>query len=160
MLFQTLVAAWPLELAAEDREGVDALRERVAQWQVKSLREGKLRSGWFAPDTAYEDGCAGFLARRLADAGFVRELIAFVDTIAPAAALKGLSQCMLRLTCPGVPDLYQGTEFWDFSLTDPDNRRPVDYAARMQALSAHAAPAALLKHWRDGRVKQALIRQL
>ena len=67
---------------------------------------------------------------------------------------------MLRLTTPGIPDLYQGTEFWDFSLVDPDNRRPVDFDARETALTAGAAPAQLMPHWRDGRVKQALIHRV
>src|SRR5690606_32547091 len=120
MLFQTLVAAWPPELSVDDQPGIAELRERVAAWQTKSLREGKLRSSWFSPDARYEETCASFLNARLNDRSFTAELAAFVDRIGPAAALKGLAQCILRMTAPGVPDLYQGTEFWDFSLTDPD----------------------------------------
>jgi (1->4)-alpha-D-glucan 1-alpha-D-glucosylmutase len=85
------------------------------------------------------------------------DIATFAARIAPAGALNGLAQTVLRLTSPGIPDLYQGTEFWDFSLVDPDNRRPVDYAARERALAADASPAELLAHWRDGRVKQAII---
>jgi len=80
-----------------------------------------------------------------------------VERIAAAGAVNGLSQTLLRLTSPGVPDLYQGTEYWDFSLVDPDNRRPVDFAARAASLEANVSPASLLPHWRDGRVKQAVI---
>jgi (1->4)-alpha-D-glucan 1-alpha-D-glucosylmutase len=72
-------------------------------------------------------------------------------------AINGLAQTLLRLTTPGVPDLYQGTEFWDQSLVDPDNRRPVDYAAREKALAAGVAPAAVLAEWQSGAVKQAII---
>jgi len=86
-----------------------------------------------------------------------QDIAAFASRIAPAGALNSLSQTLLRLTSPGVPDLYQGTEFWDFSLVDPDNRRPVDYAAREKALAAGVAPAGLLAEWRSGAVKQAII---
>jgi maltooligosyltrehalose synthase len=83
----------------------------------------------------------------------------FVQTIANSGAANGLSQTLLKLVSPGVPDLYQGTEFWDFSLVDPDNRRPVDFAARARALGGDASVSALAGSWRDGRIKQALIRQ-
>ena len=87
-------------------------------------------------------------------------LIKTVNSIAAAGALNGLAQTLLRMTVPGVPDLYQGNEFWDFSLVDPDNRRPVDYAARAQALQAPAPVEQLLSNWRDGRIKQALIAEV
>src|SRR5690606_628924 len=81
--------------------------------------------------------------------------------IAPAAAVNGLAQTVLRLTAPGIPDLYQGTEWWDFSLVDPDNRRPVDYVGRSLALESSGSDlAVLMPHWRDGRIKQAVIRRI
>jgi (1->4)-alpha-D-glucan 1-alpha-D-glucosylmutase len=80
--------------------------------------------------------------------------------IACPGALNGLVQVLLRMTVPGVPDLYQGNEYWDFSLVDPDNRRPVDYALRRRTLDDATTPAELLAHWRDGRIKQALIARL
>jgi len=160
MLFQTLVAAWPAELSPQDHDGIAQLRERVSAWQIKSLREGKLRSSWFSPDEQYEERCTAFLASRLDDAGFLADLSAFVEQIGPAAALKSLSQCVLRMTAPGVPDLYQGTEFWDFSLTDPDNRRPVDFEARLKALETPASPQELVQNWRTGHVKQAVVRHV
>jgi (1->4)-alpha-D-glucan 1-alpha-D-glucosylmutase len=86
-----------------------------------------------------------------------QDIAGFVERIAAAGAINGLSQTLLRMTTPGIPDLYQGDEFWDFSLVDPDNRRPVDYPARIAALAAGEAPARLLEHWRDGRVKQAIV---
>src|SRR5581483_2257215 len=103
---------------------------------------------------------AKFLERLLdprTSADFLAGLFALVDTLAPAAALNGLSQALLRMTTPGVPDLYQGTEFWDLSLVDPDNRRRVDFDARIAALQGDAQIESMLAGWRDGRIKQQLI---
>ncbi|GAC1342325.1 MAG: malto-oligosyltrehalose synthase [Acetobacteraceae bacterium] len=158
MLYQTLVAAWPLALEPTDAAGLKAFEERVAAWQEKALREAKRHSSWAAPNADYEGACRAFLTGCLDPARPVAaELAAFVARIAPHGAVNSLAQTLLRLASPGVPDLYQGTEFWDFSLVDPDNRRPVDFAARGQALAAAQDPPALLAHWRDGRVKQAVI---
>jgi (1->4)-alpha-D-glucan 1-alpha-D-glucosylmutase len=160
MLYQTLVAAWPLGLAADDRDGLAAYRERVGGWLEKAVREAKRNSEWAAPNAAYEAACQDFIGHCLdpdRSAPLAQELAAFAARIAPAGAVNGLAQTLLRLTTPGVPDLYQGTEFWDFSLVDPDNRRPVDWVARQQALATAGSPASLIAMWRDGRVKQALI---
>jgi (1->4)-alpha-D-glucan 1-alpha-D-glucosylmutase len=158
MLYQTLAGAWPLDLAADDREGLAAFEERVAGWQLKALREAKRHSSWLEPDLAYEGNCRGFLQRLMGDAGFVSSLHGLVEDIAAAGAVNGLSQALLRMTSPGMPDLYQGTEYWDFSLVDPDNRRPVDFDGRAHALQAATALPELLRHWRDGRIKQRLVR--
>ncbi|MEO8714280.1 MAG: malto-oligosyltrehalose synthase, partial [Acetobacteraceae bacterium] len=123
----------------------------------KALHEAKLRTSWLAPDAAYEEAARSFLDAVMDDDGFAAEAAGFAARIGPAGAINGLAQVVLKLTVPGVPDLYQGTEFWDQSLVDPDNRRPVDFAARMTALEAAEAPAALAQTWRDGRVKQAAI---
>ncbi|MCB4822081.1 malto-oligosyltrehalose synthase [Roseicella aerolata] len=160
MLYQTLVGAWPLGLPPGDEAGVAAFLERVAAWQEKALREAKRRTEWAVPNAEYEAACRDFLFAIMAPdrASHLREEIAgFATRIAPAGAVNGLAQALLRCTAPGVPDLYQGTEFWDFSLVDPDNRRPVDWDARRTALEAAGAPAGLLAHWQDGRVKQAII---
>ena len=162
MLYQTLVGCWPPELEPGDDAGVRALAERVAGWQLKALREAKLRTNWLAPDETYESECQAFLLDILAPQqrdGFLQSLAAFVARVAPAGALNTLLQTVLRLTSPGVSDLYQGAELWDFSLVDPDNRRPVDYAARAAALDDEA-PAAKLKSWRNGHVKLATVRRL
>ncbi len=160
MLYQTLVAAWPLDLAPDDAEGLATFETRVAGWQEKALREAKRHTGWAVPDTDYEGACRSFLAGLL-DAGrsvnMAGELASFAARIAPSGAINSLTQTLLRLTSPGISDLYQGTEFWDFSLVDPDNRRPVDFAARQTALDAAEEPVSLLPFWRDGRVKQAVI---
>ncbi|HET6804327.1 MAG TPA: malto-oligosyltrehalose synthase [Frateuria sp.] len=161
MLYQTLVGAWPLTLAPDDADGLAAFRERIAQWQRKALREAKRRSRWTRPNEPYEDACERFLAALLAPAsGFAGELHAFVQRIAAAGAANSLVQTTLRLTTPGVPDTYQGTTFWDFSLVDPDNRHPVDFPAHRAALAAGAAWDDLLRRWRDGALKQRLLHEL
>ncbi len=158
MLYQTLVAAWPLDLAADDADGLAAYRDRVGAWLEKSMREAKRKSGWTAPNADYEQAAQFFLAACLDPARPVcGEIAAFADRLSRPGIVNGLSQTLLRLTCPGVCDLYQGTEYWDFSLVDPDNRRPVDFPARERSLTEAASPAALLGAWRDGRVKQAVI---
>ena len=158
MLYQTLVAAWPLDLEPSDPERLHAFELRVAAWQEKALREAKRHSGWAAPNTEYEAACRAFLAGCLDPARPVAaELAAFAARIAPHGAINSLTQTLLRLASPGIADLYQGTEFWDFSLVDPDNRRPVDFAARQAALSAGKSAPDLLGQWRDGTVKQAII---
>jgi (1->4)-alpha-D-glucan 1-alpha-D-glucosylmutase len=169
MLYQTLVGAWPLLLALDDAPGVAALAERIAAWQTKSVRETKLRSSWFTPDEPYEAACQAFLDRLMQGAeggGVLAQMVAYVQHLAPAGALNSYAATVLRLTTPGVPDLYQGCDGWDFSLVDPDNRRPVDFKGRRRDLdalaldTASAAPAGLLSDWRDGRLKQALIARL
>ncbi|MGF6446341.1 malto-oligosyltrehalose synthase [Paraburkholderia youngii] len=164
MLYQTLVGCWPPDLRADDEAGVKKLAERVAQWQLKELREAKLQTSWLAPDEAYEAGCReflfGILAPQRRDA-FLKELSAFVERIGRAGALNSLQQTVLRLASPGIPDLYQGTELWDFSLVDPDNRRPVDFAQREAWLpQAQTPPSEFLADWRDGRVKLAVIQRV
>ncbi|MFC7395749.1 malto-oligosyltrehalose synthase [Chelatococcus sp. GCM10030263] len=159
MLYQMIIGAWPLDLAGDDAQGLRGFAERLAGWQQKALREAKLKSSWSEPDEAYEAGCRAFLFALLDPAAsrFSEEAAAFVTTIAAAGAANGLTQTLLRLTLPGVPDIYQGTEFWDFSLVDPDNRRPVDFTERQEALGENLSPAALLTSWCDGRLKQAVI---
>ncbi|MDO9345154.1 MAG: malto-oligosyltrehalose synthase [Pseudomonas sp.] len=159
ILYQVLLGSWPLDQGAD----FDGYQQRLWQWQQKALREAKLQSSWSAPNDAYEQGVEAFLSRLLlSDEGQVlRSAIGdAAQSIAPAGALNGLAQSLLRITVPGVPDLYQGDEFWDFSLVDPDNRRPVDFNARQQALDTPPDTGELLFNWRDGRIKQALIAQV
>ncbi|WP_339506391.1 malto-oligosyltrehalose synthase [Pseudomonas sp. EA_15y_Pfl1_P102] len=159
ILYQALLGSWPLDLA-RDFEGY---QQRLWQWQQKALREAKLQSSWSAPNEAYEQGVEAFLSRLLlSDEGHpLRTAIGnAAQAIAPAGALNALAQSLLRITVPGVPDLYQGDEFWDFSLVDPDNRRPVDFNARQHALDTPPDTGELLFNWRDGRIKQALIAQV
>jgi len=160
ILYQALLGSWPLDLDLQDTKALAQYNERLWQWQRKALREAKLQSSWAAVNDAYEQATQMFLERLLlGDEGLpLRSAIAeAVQAIAPAGALNSLAQTLLRMTVPGVPDLYQGNEFWDFSLVDPDNRRPVDFQARREAMQADNTPVALVRDWRDGRVKQALI---
>jgi (1->4)-alpha-D-glucan 1-alpha-D-glucosylmutase len=161
MLYQTIIGSWPLDLSPDDDAGLEVYRSRVAGWVEKAVREAKRMSEWAAPNEPYENACKDFLIQCLdprRSAPLARELSDFAMRIAPAGAVNALSQCLLRLTSPGVPDLYQGAEYWDFSLVDPDNRRPVDWGSRDSSLRAGHTPSTLMPQWRDGRVKQAVIK--
>lgn len=161
MLYQMLVGAWPLELSANDASGINQLAERIEQWQTKALREAKQVSDWVLPNEEYEGACKRFLQAILTPGEsnrFLPKLVAFANKLAPVGAAKGLVQTVLRLTSPGVPDLYQGTDFWDFSLVDPDNRRPVDYASRSNALKDAVATVSNVNGWEKGYLKQQIIR--
>ncbi|QZD73933.1 malto-oligosyltrehalose synthase [Pseudomonas sp. 3-2] len=163
ILYQALLGSWPLELRDDDQAGFADYAKRVWQWQQKALREAKLQSSWSAPNEAYENAAQAFTEQLLLapEGELLRAALAkTLNSIAAAGALNGLAQTLLRMTVPGVPDLYQGNEFWDFSMVDPDNRRPVDYAARQQALEAPGPVQELLANWRDGRIKQALIAEV
>lgn len=162
-LYQALVGAWPLDLAPDDRDGLAELRQRIEGWQIKALREGKERSDWNSPDTAYEEALTGFIGTLLDPARapeFLADLAAFVRRIAPAGVANSLTQLALKLTAPGVPDIYQGTELWDLSLVDPDNRRAVDFTRRAALLDQGTAPAEAARSWSDGAVKHALLTRL
>ncbi|EJM33868.1 malto-oligosyltrehalose synthase [Pseudomonas sp. GM24] len=163
ILYQALLGSWPLQLRDDDQAGFADYAKRIWQWQQKALREAKLQSSWSAPNEAYENAAQAFTEKLLTgeEGELLRAALSkTVNSIAAAGALNGLAQTLLRMTVPGVPDLYQGNEFWDFSLVDPDNRRPVDYAAREHALQEPLPPVELLANWRDGRIKQALIAQV
>jgi len=163
MLLQTLVAAWPLTLDATDAEGVMQYFERVLAWWLKALREARLRTRWTRPDDAYE-AAATALLQRLATDATLAPLLANVGKTAhwldAPGALNGLVAVTLRNTLPGVPDLYQGCDYWDLSLVDPDNRSPVDYPSRNGTLALYAPPGELLPRFRDGAIKQGLVARL
>ncbi|MDX1607151.1 MAG: malto-oligosyltrehalose synthase, partial [Candidatus Competibacterales bacterium] len=160
LYYQTLIGAWPYTLAAPDFAGLDGFRQRLVDYALKAAREAKRHTSWVARDEDYEAALTQFIERTLnleLSRPFLEDVAAFVTRVAPAGAVNGLAQTLLRLTSPGVPDLYQGNEYWDFSLVDPDNRRPVDYARRAATLDDADLPT-LLADWRDGRLKQHLIR--
>ncbi len=160
IFYQTLVGAWPPDLSPDDGAGLGAFADRLAAYMLKAVREAKVRTSWTTPNPTYEAGVEHFVRTVLdpaRSAPFLADVAALVAEIGPAAAVNGLAQTLLKLTVPGVPDLYQGTEWWDFSLVDPDNRRPVDYTARAAALAGNAPPDTLLEHWTDGRIKQRVI---
>jgi maltooligosyltrehalose synthase len=157
MLYQMIVGAWPCDLDPTDSAGIDAFAVRLSGWQQKALREAKLASNWITPNEAYEQAADRFLRALLAPASpSLHDLATFAQSVMAAGAANGLAQVLSKLTAPGVPDLYQGTEYWDFSLVDPDNRRPVDFRQRADS-QERTTVADSLPTWRDGRVKQQVI---
>jgi (1->4)-alpha-D-glucan 1-alpha-D-glucosylmutase len=158
LFYQMLVGAWPPALDPGDVPAVADLTERVAAAMIKSVREGKERSGWSYPNADYEAGLTRFI-RSLLDAErpnpFLADFAEFIGLLARPAAIASLAQLVLKLTGPGVPDIYQGGELWDFNLVDPDNRRPVDFAYRGALLDeiAGASVSAISQHWQDGSEK-------
>ena len=164
LLYQTLLGSWPLEpLDAQTRP---AYVRRIQDYMVKALHEAKVNSSWIEPNEAWDKAVCEFVAKILEPGPRNRFLVTFApfaERLATAGAMNALTQTALKLTAPGVPDCYQGSELWDFSLVDPDNRRPVDYGLRQQQLvsvSGDVSPAALVESWRDGRLKMYLIRTL
>lgn len=160
ILFQTIVGSWPLSLVPDDQEALSAFSRRVAAWQLKAVREAKLHSDWSAPNEPYERASEAFVSWLFSgSSGLLGEIADFVQMIAPAGAVDALSQVMIKMTAPGVPDFYRGTEYWDFSLVDPDNRSPVDFAVRQKTVDT-VSPAEAIRSWRDGRIKQALVQRV
>jgi (1->4)-alpha-D-glucan 1-alpha-D-glucosylmutase len=164
LLYQILLGIWPFE--APDAAQLAQLSERAEAYMLKAGREAKTHSSWINPNIEYEEATRDFVRALLSpEAGnlFLRDFMPFQERIARVGAFSSLSQLLLKLTSPGVPDIYQGNEMWDFSLVDPDNRRPVDYEARRAALRsiklAHAEQGAatcvqtLLEKFSDGRIK-------
>ena len=161
LFYQTVVGAWPSSPVGADVEA--SFVERIDAYMLKAVREAKLHTSWAAPHEDYEQAVSSFVTRCLdpeLSRPFVDDVAAFVREIAPAGAVNGLAQVLLKLTSPGVPDVYQGTELWDLSLVDPDNRRPVDYEARRESIARPASPRDDLATWPDGRIKQRIIRRL
>ncbi|MFI5355373.1 MAG: malto-oligosyltrehalose synthase, partial [Desulfobaccales bacterium] len=159
-LYQTMLGAWPLDPAE-----VPAFKERLQAYLIKTAREAMVHTRWVAPQLDHENGLLAFLDAILDEAGnqeFIKDFRQLQSRLAYFGTLNSLSQLLLKLASPGVPDFYQGTELWDFSLVDPDNRRPVDFARRTRLLNdlkqqeKHGRAglvAGLLSHWQDGRLK-------
>jgi (1->4)-alpha-D-glucan 1-alpha-D-glucosylmutase len=160
LILQQLLAAWPLSLLDDDeRQELEHFQARILNWVEKALREAKRHSSWINPNEAYETAARDLIARALEpDSPFLTRFRPLARELARRGAAKGLARTILKLTVPGVPDFYQGTEFWDFSLVDPDNRRPVDFSTRERALQDDTGID--LASWHDGRIKQRLIARL
>jgi (1->4)-alpha-D-glucan 1-alpha-D-glucosylmutase len=159
MLYQALLGAWPLEPRDE------TFAERMQAYALKAAREGKQETSWLNPHQAYEAGLRTFIDRildRATSAEFLDSLETLARRVSLLGALNSLSQITLKATIPGVPDFYQGTEFWDLSLVDPDNRRPVDFAERAKVLASVETPdwEILARDWRSGHLKLAWTRHL
>ena len=159
MLYQALLGGRP------SGQIDDRFAERFQAYALKAAREGKQETSWLNPNQAYEAGLRTFLQRildRSASAEFLDSLQTLGQRISLLGALNSLSQVTLKATLPGVPDFYQGTELWDLSLVDPDNRRPVDFAKRASVLASVEIPdwENLVQHWPDGHIKLAWTRHL
>jgi len=150
LVYQTLAGMWPL-----DKAELPTIRDRLKQYLEKAAREAKTHTSWISPNPDYEQALMEFADSILDDSQFCNELVRFQKPIAFYGFLNALSQVVLKVTAPGTPDLYQGTELWDFSLVDPDNRRPVDYSRRRSTLKKLKSVSidTLLRRWTDGRIK-------
>ena len=154
LFYQTLIGLWPAPRAARrsddlpDRSWRDVARTRLTEHMRKAAREAKMRTSWIEPDADYERAIESFVAAVLEpsdDAPFLADVARFVSHVAPLGALNALARLVLHLTSPGTPDIYQGDEFWNYALVDPDNRRPVDYDARADALAKVTSSVAALR---------------
>lgn len=149
LLYQTLVGAWPID------------SERVTTYLEKAIREAKVHTSWTQPDPAYEQAVQDFALGLLGDRDFQEAIEAFVTPLVRPGRVNSLAQTLIKCTAPGVPDLYQGTELWDLSLVDPDNRRPVDFEQRRHLLAEldTLSPAEILARSDDGLPKLWIIRE-
>ncbi len=135
LLYQTLIGAWPIE--PMNRSEHEVFKKRIKDYMLKALREAKVNTSWINPNTMYEDALMNFIETILNDVRgnkFLKDFQKFQKSISHYGIYNSLSQTLLKTTSPGIPDFYQGTELWDFSLVDPDNRRPVDYGLRIKIL--------------------------
>ena len=162
MILQTILGSWPVELLEhDDADALTRFRDRVGAYLTKALREAKRHTKWVEPNEAYENDAQALLDVLLAPgAPFLAAFRPLAQDLTTRGIINSLARTVLKLTLPGVPDVYQGTEFWDFSMVDPDNRRPVDYAARAAALDQQADWPALLASWPTGAVKQRVVTTL
>jgi (1->4)-alpha-D-glucan 1-alpha-D-glucosylmutase len=165
-LYQTLAGAWPLSWVNEKDDEI--FRGRVKDYVLKAAREAKANTSWISPNIPYEEKLTKFVDVILSPSPnnqFLKDFGTFQEKISYLGMFNGLSQTLLKITCPGIPDFYQGTELWDFSLVDPDNRRPIDYDARRRMLERLMGTTEmsqsdridfvrkLLESWRDGCIK-------
>lgn len=167
LIYQSLIAVWPVGSTRLGREVV----RRVQEYAIKAAREAKRRTSWTDQDASYERALLAFISSLAKDRTFCGEMAQFVERIAPAAATNSLSMTVLKCISPGTPDFYQGTDMWDFSLTDPDNRRAVDFSKRRSLLDrlpdAGTSPERrlstsrqLLERWGTGALKLFVTKEL
>jgi (1->4)-alpha-D-glucan 1-alpha-D-glucosylmutase len=162
-LYQTLLGMWPFQAEANDEAAYSDLIARVKAYMCKAMKEAKVNTSWVNANEDYEAAVMKFieaiLNRQEPKNRFLPDFMAFQKRVAYYGVFNALSQTLLKLTCPGVPDIYQGNETWDFSLVDPDNRRPVDYDLRRRMLDEvsrindPAGAEQLVEHKEDGRIK-------
>jgi (1->4)-alpha-D-glucan 1-alpha-D-glucosylmutase len=166
LLYQTLLGTWPIKDSGEPEGKAKAeYIERIQAYMAKALHEAKLNTSWIQPNEEWDAAMWDFVAKILDSSPRNKFLPAFLPVaqeIARLGAINSLTQTALKLTSPGVPDIYQGNEIWDYSLVDPDNRRPVDYRRRREMLAAlpTSAPEELMRTWADGRIKMFLTQRV
>ena len=188
LIYQTLLGTWPLapaeqegavipailrEASAEGGTPFDKYRAKIREYMIKAVREAKVHTSWVSPNSAHEEAVLSFVDMLLADSlgnGFLPEFRPLQRSVARWGIYNSLSQVLLKMVAPGAPDFYQGTELWDFTLVDPDNRHPIDYGVRVEALSglkrreaevgAQALYRELKEQSHDGRIKLYLIYRL
>jgi (1->4)-alpha-D-glucan 1-alpha-D-glucosylmutase len=161
LLYQILLGAWPLDEESLD----DNFRERIKNYMHKALAESKANTNWINPNEKWLKACdhfIDFILDRQRAGAFWKDFVPFAADLSWRGMNLSLAQVVLKLTVPGVPDFYQGTELWDFSLVDPDNRRPVDYSSRRDLLDTldQTSVKELFHAWKDGRIKMRIIRSL
>jgi len=166
LLYQTLLGTWPVNTHSQAEQTASAeYVARIQAYMAKALNEAKLNTSWIRPNEDWLGAMRDFVAKILETSSknkFLPNFFPVVEEIARLGAINSLTQTLLRLTSPGVPDIYQGNEIWDFSLVDPDNRRPVDYRHRREMLATigKAKPEELLQSWPDGRIKMFLTQRV
>jgi (1->4)-alpha-D-glucan 1-alpha-D-glucosylmutase len=166
LLYQALLGSWPVAPNGQaERNASPEYVERIQAYMNKALNEAKLNTSWVQPNEEWLEAMKSFVAGILDPSSknrFLPNFLPVVEEVARLGAVNSLTQTLLKLTVPGVPDIYQGNEIWDFSLVDPDNRRPVDFGHRQSLLQqiAGADPAELLRTWPDGRLKLFLTQRV
>ena len=166
LLYQTLLGTWPMQANGEPEPVPDIdYIGRIQAYMAKALKEAKINTSWIQPNEEWDAAVHDFVARILDSSPRNKFLPIFLPAakeIIRLGAINSLAQTLLKLASPGVPDIYQGTEIWDYSLVDPDNRRPVDYELRRKMLKSlsSATPTELMRTWPDGRIKLFLTKHL
>jgi len=166
LLYQTLLGTWPMQANGEPEPMLapDYI-ERIQDYMAKALKEAKINTSWIQPNEEWDAAMHDFVARILDSSPrnkFPPIFLPAAKEIIRLGAINSLTQTLLKLTSPGVPDIYQGNEIWDYSLVDPDNRRPVDYDLRRKMLKSlsSATPGELMQTWPDGRIKMFLTQRV
>ena len=159
-LYQALLGAWPVELSAEMREAPEDFIDRMSAYMLKAVREAKVHTSWLTPNQSYEEALTAFVEGILGRSGgpkFLPAFRPFQQRVAAVGMVNSLAQVALKSASPGVPDFYQGTDLWDLSLVDPDNRRPIDFERRERLLDSLTGDFEdMLTNWQDGRIKLAV----
>ena len=167
LLYQTLIGVWPLDPMNEGEHEI--FKKRIKDYMIKAVREAKVNTSWISPNHSYEENLSAFIEGILSNDPFIKDFERFQKRVSYFGMFNSLSQTLLKVTSPGIPDFYQGTEIWDFSLVDPDNRRPVAYDIRKRMLNElkqeiersgsdlRAFAKRLMENWVKGTIKLYVI---